>query len=116
VSLAAALAELDPDHRPPASSEPLLRDFLLSLYGKCPGRIWSENVQPFLKREQRALQVLYEEHRAFPEAAILDFAESLLVLERLQHDSARLYAGWPLAPSQLDVVAHAWGIVPAHAA
>jgi len=113
--LAVATAALHP--RPnQLRSDPELFRALLSLYGTTPERIWSERVQPFLTTDANPLAVLYEEHAALAEAAVLDLIEAPMVLERLRSDSARLQAIWPLDRSDLVLLSAAWGLPVYHAA
>lgn len=72
-------------------------------------RIWSEDVDPFLREHDAALANLFREHRAWASVALLDFLELPVILERLENDSLHLQQVWPLAPSLLDEVCSAWG-------
>jgi hypothetical protein len=104
-----ALAGLHPEPRSVRSSDVLL-DVLIGLYDLPESAIWRDVVAGFMDAQRPALENLYDEHSAFPEARILDMVEAPLVLERLDRDSARLVARWPLALSELETLANAWGV------
>jgi hypothetical protein len=113
--LAMATAALHP--RPnQLRSDPELFQALLLLYGVTPERIWSERLRPLLIVDAQPLAVLYEEHAALADAAVLDLIEAPMVLERLRNASAHLQAIWPLDRSDLVLVSAACGLPIYHAA
>jgi hypothetical protein len=82
---------------------------LVALYPLPLEAIWRHAIELFVSAQMATLPQLYAEHAAWPAVRVLDLAEALLVLERLDHDVRRLERAWPLAPSLLDEVASAWG-------
>lgn len=93
-----------------------LFEALTALYGLPSREIWSSRLEPFFAVNAEALVVLYDEHRALPEAEILDLIEAPLVLELLERDSARLRAVWPGPASSLVLLAAVAGRPIYHAA
>jgi hypothetical protein len=92
-------------------SDDELRAAVLSLYdGKSAEEIWRDHVRPFVRENDDALETVYREHDADPDFELLDSAETLLVLERLEHDRARLRAVWPLAEDDLERLRDIWGV------
>lgn len=113
--LRAELVRLGVDATQLAESEPLLAS-LASLYPVPARRVWREFIAPFAARHHRALRQIYAEHREFPEADVLSYVESLMMLERLAADAERLAHVWVLPPESLSRVSGAWGITPPKAA
>lgn len=99
-------------HHAPARlrDDPELRQALLPLYGKEGERIWREHVRPFLAERDLALRTIYAEHAIDDDFTLLDTPEALLVLERLEHDRARLRQVWPLDRSDLERLRDVWGV------
>jgi hypothetical protein len=106
--VAATVARLHP-HPEQLHCCDVLYKSLLRLYSHPPTQIWDINVKPFLDSEGLALEIIYAEHAALPEAEVLDLVEGLLVLERLQNDYAHLRERWPLGYSSLATLGAAWG-------
>lgn len=98
-------------HPRPASltCNPRLFETLLALYDRPPDVIWREKLELFLDSHREPIELLYEEHRAFSEARVLDFIEAPMVIERLDHDGPRLVRDWPLDQQSLIVLSAAWG-------
>lgn len=84
---------------------------LLDLYSGTADEIWSEYIEPFLRQHERALDLVYSElDSSSCSSTVFDTPESVLVLERLEHDGLRLADSWPLAPIELERVAASWGV------
>jgi hypothetical protein len=94
----------------PIASDAELFSVLIALYPVPVEGIWRQVIEPFLRVHADGLHQLYVEHAVWPAARVLDLAEALLVLERLDDDALRLERVWPLAPSRLDEVSTAWGV------
>jgi hypothetical protein len=106
--LEAALSKVHPEPGE-LHDEADLVQILLALYAKPARSVWTQDVEPFLNSHEEALRLLYDEHRALPEAHLLDLIEAPLILERLENDSARLARDWPLDRASLRILSAAWG-------
>jgi hypothetical protein len=95
-------------HLESLSIDTSLFETVLRLYDKPEGRVWSEQVRPFLEENQERLRGLYGEQELLP-VPLLDDPVAILILERLENDVVRLERVWPYEPSLLDALASAWG-------
>jgi hypothetical protein len=99
-------------HHSPERLQPdirLLRS-LLGLYDEPPERVWGHHLAPFIRRNKDALRAVYDEHATLPTTEILDRPEALLLLERIEHDRARVRQAWPYDMADLEPLRDVWGI------
>jgi len=88
-----------------------LSEILLGLFdGAEPARAWSKVIGPYLREQQSGLRNVWREHAADPSFPLLDRPESLLVLERAEHDRERLRRCWPGPASWLTRISDVWGV------
>ncbi|MDO8184659.1 hypothetical protein Q5424_04840 [Conexibacter sp. JD483] len=107
--LAHEVAELG--GRPTVGGDSELFDVLLGLYDRSPDEIWSEVVSPWLDARDSKLQLVYAEHQALADdTRLLDQPHAPMLLERLEHDRARVIERWPYAISELEALQDVWGI------
>lgn len=84
---------------------------LVPLYGNLEPAQLFDLIGPWIDAHHDALAVQFEEAQALPTNPLFLQPEVFLILERLDHDQARLRNRWPeqLPSVWLDEVADAWG-------
>jgi hypothetical protein len=88
-----------------------LGDIVFGLYDPGePDRVWFEVIAPYLRTQRRGLRNVWREHAADPSFLLLDHPESLLVLERAEHDRERLRLCWPGPAAWLARISDIWGV------
>lgn len=107
--LDAAVTELAGDRAQTAVDDALL-EVLLALYDRTPEMVWNDVTGPWIAARWDLLQVVYAEHDALSgDTGLLDLAYALLLLERLEHDRARVIVSWPYDLAELEKLQDVWG-------
>jgi len=97
--------------RPAATADTELFDVLLGLYDRSPNKVWSEIVRPWMDARLSKLQLVYAEHQALAnDTQLLDQPHAPMLLERLEHDRARVVDRWPYEISELEALQDVWGV------
>jgi hypothetical protein len=97
--------------RPTTTGDTELFDVLLGLYDRSPDKVWSEIVRPWMDACLSKLQLVYAEHQALAnDTQLLDQPHAPMLLERLEHDRARLVDRWPYEISELEALQDVWGV------
>jgi len=97
--------------RPCARADTELFDVLLGLYDRSPDEVWSEIVRPWMDARLGKLQLVYAEHQALAnDTQLLDQAHAPMLLERLEHDRARVVERWPYEIGELEALQDVWGV------